>query len=63
MSRHYRTLKRKITQKMLENGLPIADYAKKHNYSISGIHYQITNHSVIGFKWRGRLFIVNIKDV
>ena len=60
---HYRIKRRKITQKMLADGLRVTDYAKKYGYSIDGIKSQLKARKVICFKWRGFLFVLNPEKV
>lgn len=58
-SRYPRLIRRKITQEMLDNSLRIDAYAKKYNYSVSGIHQRINTKKLIAFKWGKALYIVD----
>lgn len=57
--RNFRTIRRKITQAMLDNALRIDVYAAKYNYSINGINDRIATRKVVAFKWGGHIYCVD----
>lgn len=56
---HYRLMRRNITQSMLDNALPISEYAKKYRYSLDGVRYRIATKKIIAFKRGGRVYCVD----
>jgi hypothetical protein len=51
----YRAIRKPFTQSDLEKALPIAEYARLHNYSIDGVRDRIATGKLKAIKWAGKL--------
>lgn len=51
----YNSTRKRYKQTDLEKALPIAEYARLHNYSIQGVRDRIATGKVKVIKWSGKL--------